>query len=68
MSPLLITADVSKVPFYILGGVLVVWAVALAGIGLQRPDFPYDIRGQRAVVGLTVALVVCAVGAAILTG
>jgi hypothetical protein len=68
MSPLLITAATSKVPFYILGGVLVVWAVTLAGIGLQRPDFPYDIRGQRAVIGFTVLLVVCAVGAAILTG
>jgi hypothetical protein len=68
MSPLLITAATSKVPFYVLGGVLVVWAVALAGIGLQRPDFPYSIRGQRAVIGLTVVLIALAIGAAILTG
>jgi hypothetical protein len=68
MSPLLITAETSKVPFYILGGVLVVWAIALAGIGLQRPDFPYSVRGQRAVVGLTVLMVALAIGAAILTG
>jgi hypothetical protein len=68
MSPLLITADASKVPFYVLGGLLVVWAVTLAGIGLQRPDFPYSLRGQRAVIGLTVVLMVAAVAAAILTG
>ena len=68
MSPLLITAATSKVPFYILGAVLVVWAVALAGIGLQRPDFPYDMRGQRAVIGLTVVLIALAIGAAIVTG
>jgi hypothetical protein len=68
MSPLLITAATSKVPFYILGGVLVVWAVALAGIGLQRPDFPYSSRGQRAVVGFTVVMVALAIGSAILTG
>jgi hypothetical protein len=68
MSPLLITAATSKVPFYILGGLLVVWAVSLAGIGLQRPDFPYNLRGQRAVIGVTVVLMAAAVAAAILTG
>ncbi len=68
MSLLLLTADTSKVPFYILGAALVLWAVILAGIGLQRPDFPYSERGSRAVLGLTFVLVVLAIGAAILTG
>jgi hypothetical protein len=68
MSLLLLTADTSKVPFYILGGVLALWAVVLAGIGMQRPDFPGNATGQRAVIGLTVMFVALAIGAAILTG
>ena len=68
MSLLLLTADTSKVPFYLLGAALVVWAVVLAGIGLQRPDFPYSDRGARAVLGLTLVLMALAIGAAILTG
>jgi len=68
MSLLLLTADTSKVPFFILGGLLAVWAVVLAGIGLQRPDFPGNAAGQRAVVGLTVVFVALAIGSAILTG
>ncbi len=39
---LLITAadEPSKVPFFIIGGALAVYAVILATIGIQRPDFP----------------------------
>ena len=41
MSLLLAASDTaSKVPFYICGGALAVWAVALAAIGLSRPEFP----------------------------
>jgi len=70
MSSLLLLAagEPSKVPFYILGGVLVVWAVVLAGIGLNRPDFPGNARGQRGVIGVTLVLVVLAIGAAVATG
>jgi hypothetical protein len=69
MSSLLLLAasESSKTPFYILGAVLVVWAVVLAGIGLNRPDFPGSARGQRGVISVTVVLVVLAIGAAILT-
>ncbi len=70
MSSLLLVAagETSKVPFYILGGALAVWAVILAGIGLSRPQFPGGARGERGVIGLTAVLVVLALGAAILTG
>ncbi len=69
MSSLLVVAagETSKVPFYILGGVLVVWAVIVAGIGLSRPQFPGSARAERGVIGLTGVLVVLALGAAILT-
>jgi hypothetical protein len=57
----------SKVPFYICGGALAVWAVVLAGIGLNRPEFPNNARGQRGVIGISFVLIVVAIGAAILT-
>jgi hypothetical protein len=65
---LLAAAETSKVPFYILGGVLAVWAVILAGLGLSRPDFPYNERGARGVIGASFVLIVLAIGAAIATG
>ncbi|MFZ0088438.1 MAG: hypothetical protein WAL63_02955 [Solirubrobacteraceae bacterium] len=69
MTPLLLTAaETSKVPFYILGGVLALWAVILATIGLNRPDFPYNRRGQQGVIALTGVIVALAIGAAVLTG
>jgi hypothetical protein len=68
MSPLLITAaESSKTPFFIIGGALALYAVILATIGIQRPGFPFNARGQRGVIALTAVLVVLAVGAAILT-
>ena len=69
MSSLLLLAvdETSKVPFYILGGVVALWAVVLAGIGLNRPEFPGGRRGEQGVIGLTLALVILAIGAAIVT-
>jgi hypothetical protein len=66
---LLITAadEPSKVPFFIIGGVLAVYAVILATLGIQRPDFPSNIGGQRGVIALTAMIAVLAVAAAILT-
>ncbi len=66
---LLITAadEPSKVPFFIIGGALAIYAVILGTIGMQRPDFPSSIRGQRGVIALTAVMAVLAVGAAILT-
>jgi hypothetical protein len=69
MSSLLLLAadETSKVPFYILGGVLVVWALILALIGLNRPQFPGSKQGERGVIALTLVLAILAIGAAILT-
>jgi hypothetical protein len=63
----LAAATVSKVPFYIAGGVLALWAVVLATIGLNRPDFPYSIRGQRGVITISLVLVVVAIAMAVHT-
>jgi hypothetical protein len=64
---LLAASEPSKVPWYIAGGALAVWAVLLAAIGLNRPDFPGDLRGQRGVIAISFLIVVIAIGAAILT-
>jgi hypothetical protein len=68
MSLLLAASDTaSKVPFYICGGAVALWAVLLAGIGLSRPEFPGNRAGERGVVAITFVLIVLAIGAAILT-
>jgi hypothetical protein len=67
LTSLIAAAEPSKVPFYLVGGVLVVWALALAGIGLTRPSFPYNDRGSRGVIGLSLLLVVATLATAIAT-
>jgi hypothetical protein len=64
---LLAASEPSKVPFYIAGGVLAVWAVALSAIGLTRPEFPSDLRGQRGVILVSFVLMVAAIAMAIVT-
>ncbi len=64
---LLAASEPSKVPFYICGGALAVWAVLLAAIGINRPDFPGNAGGQRGVIAISLALVVVAIGAAVLS-
>jgi hypothetical protein len=61
-------AEPSKVPWFIAGGVLALYAVILAAIGLRNPEFPFNLRGQRLVMLVTFVLVVIAIGAAIATG
>jgi hypothetical protein len=60
-------AEPSKVPFYIAGAVLAAWAVAISAVGLTRPSFPVAVRGQRAVVAITLVLVAVAIAMAIVT-
>ena len=68
LATLLTAADEpSKVPFYIAGLALAGWAVVLAAIGLTRPSFPFNERGQRGVIAISVVLVAGAVAMAIVT-
>jgi plastocyanin len=61
-------AEKSKVPFYIAGGALVVWALIVSlGLGLRRPDFPGGAGGERIVIAITVVLVIAAASTAVLT-
>ncbi len=64
----IIGAEKSKVPFYIAGGALVVWALVLSvGLGMRKPAFPGSAAGERAVIALTAVLVLAAVSMAVLT-
>jgi hypothetical protein len=67
LSVLIAVAEPSKAPFFIAGGVLVVWAVVLAGLGLTQPEFPFNERGQRGVIAFSFVLIVIAIATAILT-
>jgi hypothetical protein len=60
-------SEPSKVPFYVAGGVLALWAVALASVGLTRPSFPYGARGARGVITVSVLLMAAAIAMAIVT-
>jgi hypothetical protein len=65
---LLAASETSKVPFYIAGLLLALWAVVLSAFGLSRPNFPSNVAGQRGVIAITLVLVAFALGAAIGTG
>ena len=53
--------------FHIVGILLAVWAVVLAGLGIRRPSFPESAGGERAVRAISIVLIAGAIGAAIVT-
>jgi hypothetical protein len=61
-------AEPSKTPFYIAGGALALWAVAVSAVGIRSPDFPGGATGARGVMGMTAVLVVAAMVTSIITG
>ena len=63
----LAAAEPSHLAFYIAGAALAVWAVVLSWVGLTRPSFPYNGRGQAAVIGVSLILAVLAVAMAAVT-
>ena len=65
MLTLLAVAEPSKIAFYIAGALLVLWAVALSSVGLTRPEFPFGVAGERAVVLISLVLAAAAIGTAI---
>ncbi len=64
---LLAAGEPSKVPFYIAGLALALWAVVLASIGLTHPEFPYSVKGQRGVIAVSLVLMLTAIAMAIVT-
>ena len=60
--------DTDKTAFYVLGGLLALWAVVVAGLGILRHEtFPPSEGGKVAVMVITTLLVVAVAAASILT-
>jgi hypothetical protein len=58
----------SKVPFYIAGCLLALWAVAIALFGISRHrEFPPSDGAARGVMGISVLLAVAAMATAVIT-
>ena len=64
---LLAASEPSKVPFYIAGGLLVLWALSLAVVGLTRPAFPANERAARGVMLVSGVLALLAMAMAVIT-
>lgn len=62
-----LAAAPSKVPFYIAGGLLAVWAVVVAARGITDSRFPYSLRGGRMVILTSAVLVAATMTTAIVT-
>ena len=61
-------ADIEPNAFHIIGGSFAVWAVVLAVLGFTRPNFPDGKNAQRAVVAISLSLMLASVLSAIITG
>ena len=64
----MLAAAPSKVPFYIAGGLLVVWAVLLAAWGISHAEFPGSAGRARLVMLTSLLLVAATMTAAVVTG
>ncbi|MHB8531550.1 MAG: plastocyanin/azurin family copper-binding protein [Solirubrobacteraceae bacterium] len=65
---LVLAAGKSKLPFYLAGGVLVAWALAVSmAIGMRRESFPKNEGQQRAIMAVSAILVLLAVSMAVVT-
>jgi plastocyanin len=62
---LLAATDINA--FHILGGILAIWAVVVAALGIFRHDFPGSNAAEKAVMAISAILVVGAVGSGIIT-
>ena len=53
--------------FHVLGGLLAAWALLLSFLGITRENFPASKLGERAVAVISIVLVACAIGSAVIT-
>jgi hypothetical protein len=64
---LAVVEHTNKTAFYIAGGLLAAWAVAVGVIGVTRPAFPHGASGGRLVMGVTFVLMIAAMATAVAT-
>ncbi len=63
-----LAAEKSRVPFFIAGGLLACWALIVSlGLGLRRPQFPGNLGGERAVIAISLVLVLGATSTAVIS-
>jgi hypothetical protein len=60
-------AEPSKVPFYVAGGLLVLFALVVSAAGIRSETFPPSRGGRTLVMGIGAILVVAAMATAVLT-
>jgi hypothetical protein len=54
--------------FHVLGGLLGAWALLVSFLGITRENFPASKPAERAVAAISIVLVACAIGSAVITG
>ena len=59
--------ETSKTPFYVVGGLVALYAVVLAAIGIKKHDFPGTRGAARGIFALSTVLVVAAMASSVLT-
>ena len=58
----------SKLPFYVCGGLLVLWAVLVSALGIRAHDrFPGSKGARSGVMAISVVLILAAMATAVLT-
>jgi len=60
-------AEPSKVPFFIAGGLFAAWAIVLFLYGMRTEGFPEGQGVERAVISVSVVLMVAAMATAVIT-
>ena len=58
----------SKTLFFVLGGLLAGWAVALTLMGMSRAELPATDAAARGVMAVSAILVAATMAAAVITG
>ncbi|HEY4279340.1 MAG TPA: hypothetical protein VGM91_14040 [Conexibacter sp.] len=57
----------NKTPFYIVGAIFVIWALAIGGIGTLRPSFASGAGSSRLIMAGTVVLALVTMAMAVVT-
>ena len=60
-------AEPSKLPFYLCGGLLVLWALLVSTFGIRRETFPSSEGQTRGVMAISVVLIAAAMATAVIT-
>jgi hypothetical protein len=61
-------AEPNKTAFYICGGALVIWALAVATVGIRNERFAEAKRTGRTVIAISALLMLATMASAVLTG